>query len=86
LSLRIKDLTIEVKKELDELRKDRSMAAFQLKEFELEVNFAVEKRGEGGFQAFVVSAGAGIGSQEVQRIKLKFSPISDTFLGKLHGQ
>jgi hypothetical protein len=49
---------------------------FKVKEIELTISYALEKKGEAGLKAYVITAGTAVGSQAVQTMKVTLTPLT----------
>jgi len=58
-------------------KREREQPLFGVKEVKLTISYAVEKKGEGGFKAFVITAGASISSHAVQNMEIILTPLRD---------
>jgi hypothetical protein len=75
----VKDLIREVKAELvaadQEMLKKGEAALFQLKDFEMEIQFVVRRSGDLHAEVVGVGGGAGASSESVQKLKLHWDAL-----------
>ncbi len=78
----VKDLIREVKAELvaadQEMLKNGEAALFQLKEFEMEIQFVVRRSGDLRAEVVGVGGGAGASSESIQKLKLHWDVVPPT--------
>ena len=58
-------------------KRAREQPLFGIKEVKLTISYAIEKKGEGGFKLFVITAGASISSHAVQTMEFILTPLKD---------
>ena len=50
---------------------------FGIKEVKLHISYTIEKKGEGGFKAYVITASASVSAHAVQTMELTLSPLQE---------
>jgi outer membrane protein OmpA-like peptidoglycan-associated protein len=58
-------------------KRARAKPIFQVKEVKLTISYAIDKKGEGEFKAFVITAGASISSHAVQTLEIVLGPLGE---------
>jgi outer membrane protein OmpA-like peptidoglycan-associated protein len=58
-------------------KRAKEQPLFGVKEVKLTISYAVEKKGEGGFKAFVITAGTSVGSHAVQTMEIILTPLKE---------
>lgn len=78
-SLEVKDLIRKVKEELYaaevEMHERKELPLFELKEFEMEVNFVVRTAGEVRAEVVGVGSNVELGTEKIQKLKLRWAPV-----------
>lgn len=73
--LDVEDLIRAMNSQIDSVaERAKKNAKFAIKDVELTISYAVEKKGEGGFTAYVITASSAISSQATQTMKITLTP------------